>query len=108
MPTRQTPGGKAGNDRHSGRSGPDAAALPGPAYLAVAVLDDHQHWGVLGLHRPVQRLNAHAVLGGAESQRPRVADGPWREIFGQLKACVQNGDEKRGKPGKQRRPVCSN
>lgn len=73
-----------------------------PAYLAVAVLDDHQHRGVLALHGPVQRLNAHAVLRGAESQRPRVADRPWREILGELKACVEKGKERREKKGKSK------
>lgn len=74
-----------------------------PANLAVAVLDDHEHRRVLALHRPVQRLNAHAVLGGAESQRPRVADCPRREILGELKAC-------RGEGGgnNQRLQGCSN
>lgn len=62
-----------------------------PAYLAVAVLNDHEHRGVLALHRPVQRLDAHPVLRGAERQRPRVADGPRREVLGELKgACVEN------------------
>ena len=32
------------------------------AYLAVAVLNNHEHWGVLALHGSVQRLNAHAML----------------------------------------------
>lgn len=81
----QTPGDKAEIDLHSDRFLPHAAALITPAYLAITVLDDHEHWGVLALHRPVQRLNAHAVLRGAESQRPRVADCPWREILGELK-----------------------
>lgn len=33
-----------------------------PAYLAVAVLNDQEHRGVLALHGSVQGLNAHAVL----------------------------------------------
>lgn len=32
------------------------------AYLAVAVLNDHEHGRVLALHGPVQTLDAHAVL----------------------------------------------
>lgn len=32
------------------------------AYLAIAVLNNHEHWGVLALHGSVQRLNAHAML----------------------------------------------
>lgn len=32
------------------------------AHLAVAVLNDHEHRGVLPLHGSVQRLNAHAML----------------------------------------------
>lgn len=103
MPTRQTPGDKGENRPHPGRSHPRAAVRPKPAYLAVAVLDDHQHRGVLALHRPVQRLNAHAVLRGAESQRPRVADRPWREIFGELEACVEAGNEKEKEQKKERK-----
>lgn len=105
---RQTPGDKAVNNLHSDRVHPHAVILLKPAYLAVTVLDDHQHWGVLALHRPVQCLNAHAVLRGAESQRPRVADCPWREIFGKLKACAV-GEWQRGKKGgNQRLQGCSN
>ena len=32
------------------------------AYLAVAVLNNHEHWGILALHGSVQCLNAHAML----------------------------------------------
>lgn len=32
------------------------------AYLAITVLYNHEHWGVLALHGSVQRLNAHAML----------------------------------------------
>lgn len=32
------------------------------AHLAVAVLNNHEHRGVLALHGSVQRLNAHAML----------------------------------------------
>lgn len=32
------------------------------AYLAIAVLNNHEHWGVLALHGSVQCLNAHAML----------------------------------------------
>lgn len=86
MPRHQTPGDKAERDLRYEGLRPHAGALMTPANLAVAVLDDHEHRRVLALHRPVQRLNAHAVLGGAESQRPRVADRPRREILGELKA----------------------
>lgn len=91
MPTHQTPGDKAERDLHYDGPRPHAAILMKPANLAVAVLDDHEHRRVLALHRPVQRLNAHAVLRGAESQRPRVADSPRREILGELKACRERG-----------------
>lgn len=87
MPTHRTPGDKAERDPRYDGLRPHAAVLLTPANLAVAVLDDHEHRRVLALHRPVQRLNAHAVLRGAESQRPRVADCPRREILGELKAC---------------------
>lgn len=32
------------------------------AYLAIAVLNNQEHWGVLALHGSVQCLNAHAML----------------------------------------------
>lgn len=54
------------------------------AYLAVAVFNDQEHRGVLGLHGSVQRLNAHAVLCSAKDQCPWVPDGPRREIPGKL------------------------
>lgn len=91
MPTHQTPGDKVERDLHYDGLCPHAAVLMKPANLAVAVLDDHEHRCVLALHRPVQCLNAHAVLRGAESQRPRVANCPWREILGELKACRERG-----------------
>lgn len=58
--------------------------MGGPAHLAIAVLDDHEHWRVLALHCTIQGLYAHAVLGCAKRQRPRVADGPGREILSKL------------------------
>lgn len=54
------------------------------AYLAIAVLNNHEHWGVLALHGSVQRLNAHAMLCRAKSQRPWVPNGPWWQIPGKL------------------------
>lgn len=54
------------------------------AHLAVAVLNDHEHWSVLALHGSVQCLNAHTVLRCAKGQRPRVPNGPWWEIPGEL------------------------
>ena len=53
-------------------------------HLSIAVLDDHEDGRVLALHGPVQGLDAHAVLGRAERQRPWVADGPRGEVPGQL------------------------
>lgn len=99
----QTPGDKAECDLHYDGLRPHAAVLMKPANLAVAVLDDHEHRRVLALHRPVKRLNAHAVLRGAESQRPRVANCPRREILGELKAC-----RARGVRDNQRLQGCSN
>lgn len=55
-----------------------------PSHLAVAVLDNHEHRRVLALHGSVQCLDAHAMLGRTESERPRVADRPRREILGEL------------------------
>jgi len=52
----------------------------------VAVLDDHEDRRVLALHGPVQGLDAHAVLGRAERQRPGVADGPRGKVPGELQA----------------------
>lgn len=54
------------------------------SHLTVAVLYHHEHGRVLALHGSVQRLDAHAMLGRAKSQRPRVADRPRREILGEL------------------------
>lgn len=73
---------------------PLGSAPAGSAYLTVAVFNDHEHRGVLALHGPVQGLDAHAVLRGAEGQSPRVPNGPRWEIPGKL--SVDEGEEKRG------------
>lgn len=62
------------------------------SHLAVAVLYNHEHWRVLALHGSVQRLDAHAMLGRAKSQRPRVADRPRREILGELQRRGTGGE----------------
>lgn len=67
------------------------------AYLAVAVLNDHEHWGILTLHGSVECLNAHAVLRGAKCQRPWVPNCPWWEIPGKLHAIVKDGGGKKKK-----------
>lgn len=43
---------------------PSYYSVPAEAarYLAIAVLNDHEHWGVLALHGSVQRLYAHAMF----------------------------------------------
>lgn len=61
---------------------------PLQAYLAITVLNDHEHWGVLALHGSVQCLNAHAMLWRAKSKCPWVPNGPWWEIPGKLCVCV--------------------
>ncbi len=42
--------------------GVELASAEFAAYLAIAVLYNHEHRGVLALHGSVQRLNAHAML----------------------------------------------
>lgn len=79
------------------------------AYLAIAVLNDHEHWGILTLHGSVQCLNAHAMLRGAKCQRPWVPNCPWWEIPGELHVVVKDagGEKKQEEEMKHRKATAT-
>ena len=73
-------------------------------YLAVTVLDDQQHGCVQPLHDSIQGLNAHAMLGCAIGKSPGVANGPGREVLGQLhkRGGTETDEEMRGRQKEER------